>query len=576
MYFKEKVMIVYFKGKNEPWPHSLIETEGDLIILTENNWNDGEYRTTLNARMFFEGDELEFTFHLKMLIENETDTIQFLNNYKKSAWKGFFPLHTRKYISLPSDFHFYQIIKTKLDYDDALELLYTLRDAGLVYDDHFDNRTKKLLQTSSFTSSMLRESGTIKSFEDGWRTIQGMERGIKGFKLNIESRDKKVKTIPFKFKSQVLPYDINVLIGPNGIGKSYCLKSLLEYWLRTGIGDPKKLKQSGHKPFDHFPNFKNIILVSYSPFEDFEIDLEEHALLDKEAYKYFGFRYKRKGKELDIDHNLPATQSGKSLIKAICDGRRYGYIDSQSNKFPTLYEALKNAFEFDHIALEIKEGKQRSKTWKRGITVEGKRYLSLNPISAKELTSRMTEDNFKQILYPEKGVTFIKDNKVINLSSGQRLFAYIVINVVGELSDDSLVVIDEPELFLHPTLEVAFISLLKAILKPFNSKAILATHSPTIVREVPSKCVHIFRDEGYGLDIISPPFETFGGNIQRISSYVFGDKVVTKPYEGFLIQMFENEEHTDESLIKLLGSQINEEMTMAIHRLWRHKPWLQK
>ena len=67
--------------------------------------------------------------------------------------------------------------------------------------------------------------------------------------------------------------------------------------------------------------------------------------------------------------------------------------------------------------------------------------------------------------------------------------------------------------------------------------------------------------------MVKPPFETFGGDMQRISSYVFGDKSVTKPYEDFLIEQMKK--YSPERLIELLGDEINEELTMKILRLGR-------
>ena len=163
---------------------------------------------------------------------------------------------------------------------------------------------------------------------------------------------------------------------------------------------------------------------------------------------------------------------------------------------------------------------------------------------------------------------FFNDNNIVELSSGQRLFSYIVINVIGSIRKDSLVVIDEPELFLHPTLEIDFLSLLKDVLIAFKSKAILATHSLSVVREVPSNCVHIFKEEAHGLEITRPPFETFGGDMQRISSYVFGDKSISKPFDTWLIEQVKVS--SPEELITLLGDEINEEMMMKILRLGRN------
>ncbi|WP_334664624.1 AAA family ATPase, partial [Klebsiella variicola] len=154
------------------------------------------------------------------------------------------------------------------------------------------------------------------------------------------------------------------------------------------------------------------------------------------------------------------------------------------------------------------------------------------------------------------------------LSSGQRLFVYIAINVVGAMKENSLIVIDEPELFLHPNLEIEFIGLLKKLLKPFRSKAILATHSLSITREVPSKCVHIFRYKDDELEIVPPPFETFGGNVQRISSYVFGDKSISKPFDEWL-EMQLQDIKDPKKLIEMLNEEINEEMIMKIMSLGR-------
>ncbi len=152
-------------------------------------------------------------------------------------------------------------------------------------------------------------------------------------------------------------------------------------------------------------------------------------------------------------------------------------------------------------------------------------------------------------LDPGKGIYFLKNGKVVQLSSGQRLFSYIVINIIGAIRRNSLVLIDEPELFLHPTLEIAFIGMLKKLLASYRSKALLATHSLVTVRELPRSCVHVFEKRDDEVFINHPPFETFGGDMQRISSYVFGDKSVSKPFETWIRQKL-SEFDSAESLIE--------------------------
>jgi ABC-type uncharacterized transport system ATPase subunit len=161
------------------------------------------------------------------------------------------------------------------------------------------------------------------------------------------------------------------------------------------------------------------------------------------------------------------------------------------------------------------------------------------------------------------GIVFLKDGKTVELSSGQRLFSYIVVNILGAIRRNSLIVIDEPELFLHPTLEIEFITMLKMILASYRSKALLATHSLVTVRELPRDCVHVFERTSEGIVVKHPPFETFGGDIQRISSYAFGDKSVSKPFETWIREQLELY-GTAEALIEALGTSINEEMIIQI------------
>ena len=134
---------------------------------------------------------------------------------------------------------------------------------------------------------------------------------------------------------------------------------------------------------------------------------------------------------------------------------------------------------------------------------------------------------------------------------------------MGQIKADSLVIVDEPELFLHPSLEIEFISLLKKVLTAFNSKAILATHSLAIAREVPANCMHVFKRSDSGVEIDHPPFETFGGDMQRISSYVFSDNRTNKPFDQW-IEAKLKEMGDSKALIESLKGEINEEITIKI------------
>jgi ABC-type cobalamin/Fe3+-siderophores transport system ATPase subunit len=559
--------VYYHDGERWKWSPTKLDSEQNLLALSFNNWDDYSVKTTLNAALYFEGEKL-LEFSLKLLVEGNINSPALLNELRKSGWDGFFPIPNINYVTVPSDIYFYKILLTKLGKEEAIKVLLLIQDAGYLNNVVRDQRAITLVEHENFTSSPLREGGARKAFEDGWRLFEDQYSTIQDFTLNIRMLGETQEPITFHFNSENLPYDINVLIGPNGIGKSFTLKSLVEYWLGVDSGSKTSLETIQHTPFDHSPNISKLILISYSPFEEFTLDLSKTDLHDKDAYKYFGFRTLRSnsdsGDTIGISRNLPARDSVASIIRALSEDRKLGFIEDWQGKFETITSVLMPVIGFDSIALELLGGEGEINPLAdtpRLIEENGKRYLPIDNTVFETLEDWMVD--ISTIVNSQSGVLFFKDNKKIEISSGQRLFSYIVINVVGQIKKDSLVVIDEPELFLHPTLEIEFISLLKKVLSYFNSKAILATHSLAIAREVPSKCIHVYRKHDDRVEIDHPPFETFGSDMQRISSYVFGDSSISKPFDSWITTKLE-EYGSPERLITSLGAEINEEMIIKI------------
>ena len=70
-------------------------------------------------------------------------------------------------------------------------------------------------------------------------------------------------------------------------------------------------------------------------------------------------------------------------------------------------------------------------------------------------------------------------------SSGEKHVLYSVLNIARYLKDDSLVMIDEPEISLHPNWQMLYISFLKRIFRQFPScHFIIASHSPYLVSDL--------------------------------------------------------------------------------------------
>lgn len=143
-----------------------------------------------------------------------------------------------------------------------------------------------------------------------------------------------------------------------------------------------------------------------------------------------------------------------------------------------------------------------------------------------------------------------------SLSTGHKLILRVVTQLVAFLQKRSLVLFDEPEAHLHPSLVAALMKCLRLLLTETSSFAIIATHSPVIIQETPSKNVHILRRNGRETTIENALIETFGENIGILTSEVFNLDASQSDYRHVL-QRLSNRSlaSLDELFAKPLGTQ---------------------
>lgn len=545
--------------------------DGDVIELLWDNWDDYGFKTSFPVSCRIAGELIDLGM-VRLLIEGVDTTHIELDQLLEAGWDGTFPIPKVSYISTPSDITFYEQLEGALGSDTAIEVAKVLRDASYLTRIADDIDAKNLLASDGFEKSLQRERGSIKAYLDGWRIFVRETIAVLDLGFNFRNVAGNIATLEMKFQAHNrFPHDINVLIGPNGSGKSRVLHQIVEDWI-----SPSEDDEIG---FEEKPNLSQIVVVSYSPFEQYPVDLAGQELQDKDAYRYFGFRHRgkptqstRRGR-VTLSRKLSDRNAAQSLVDCLSDDQRYRSIRDWSQKIGTVERVLKVGFRFDFAALEVKSTKRPSSFYvdaghvnplslRIGTGDTRRRYIPIAPDRIDELN----KDRLTRHMLPESGVTFFLDDEPIELSSGQRLFAYIVINILGAIRRNSLILVDEPELFLHPTLEIQFVDMLKKILASFNSKALLATHSVVTVREVPENCVHVFEKADGDIVVKNPPFQTFGGDFQRISSYVFGDNAVSKPFETWIESQLKEVGSADE-LIDELDDMLNEEMIVQIKAL---------
>ena len=78
-------------------------------------------------------------------------------------------------------------------------------------------------------------------------------------------------------------------------------------------------------------------------------------------------------------------------------------------------------------------------------------------------------------------------------SSGEQSIAVTILGIASEMQDNSLVVIDEPEISLHPEWQEAFIPLLSSTFSSYSGcHFLLATHSPLLLSRSDPKNTSVF------------------------------------------------------------------------------------
>ena len=321
-----------------------------------------------------------------------------------------------------------------------------------------------------FATSLLRWGAAERALEDAPTILLGSKESEVGLEFSFHTRfgSNEFSTDLRYCSVEDLPGRINAIIGYNGTGKTRLLSNLA--WVaRADLRSrarKKMIKQYGCLEPDQL-RFGGVVAISYSAFDTF--DLPSSRGEDNE----FGYTY--------------------------CGLRRHSEEDNK----PGLKEV-------QDIADEIASAISRIDTPVRRKSLED----ALQPLRE--------EPSFKRAGYD---LNILSDNgwreEFDLLSAGHKISVNIIIQLVGALQQRSLVLIDEPESHLHPPLLAALMRGITIALESHRSYAVIATHSPVVLQEIPGCYSHVLRRHGARNSVEEPEIETFGENIGLLTRNVF-------------------------------------------------------
>lgn len=105
-------------------------------------------------------------------------------------------------------------------------------------------------------------------------------------------------------------------------------------------------------------------------------------------------------------------------------------------------------------------------------------------------------------------------------------------SIISTIENNSLVIIEEPENYLHPSLLTHFINSVTHVLRDTNSIALISTHSPLVLRETPSEQITILHRSNGKTYYKKTSIETFGADTHQIMIDVFGDLYSNAIFSG--------------------------------------------
>lgn len=466
-----------------------------VLILEPDNWDDYSHKTLFSLYLFDERGQRHELGNTKIGYASQLEgwTLERVPERFSELPAGFF--------SLGQDADFYRTVY-KVSSQTAFsieEILAPLRDVSFnpenlrVAEQHnvFIVSMLRTVDHSSISqqfSRILRDEAPLSSYSFRYQRVSAPD---------FSEIDLVFDTIP---ESQP-PTNIHILIGRNGVGKTTILNQMVETLI------PER-SASGAKGVFYDLNlwsapitqdyFAGVVSVSFSAFDTFIPPRNTEEEYSGIRYRYVGLKKESSAGQWALKNDEDLGQDCANSLK-LCLA-----LKSKRSRWLSAVDTLRSDPNFSEMPLE-------------------------------ELVERFDRDSSDQ------KSNFEEDAKHLfsRMSSGHCIVLLTITSLIETVEEKTLVLIDEPESHLHPPLLSAFTRALSNLLKNRNGVAIIATHSPVVLQEVPKSCVSIINRSRLDSRVDRPAIETFAENVGVLTREVFELEVAKSGYHNLLEQSVE-------------------------------------
>lgn len=480
-----------------------VKPDANLVVLVEDAWDDWFTFSTMYSVFYY--DELEELTRIGSVKIGKFG----MGNLRRPNIPSNYETLDDSYFSLGQDDQYYDNLN-KIGESFRQSFLVAMNDVAA--DLHLWARARKEPVTAT---SLLRSVSKTEVEGQFHRMTQGGARLTDfNFTYTGPKRDvagDRILKLAFEVESgSYPPTNVHVVIGRNGVGKTHTMNLMT----KALVAKPSVAAQSGRFVTTEGLGqsagapFSNLVSVCFSAFDSFLLGRDELDKQNKIAFSYVGLR------RLDDEGKKLASPKSTALL----------------------------ASEFVKSMIECSVG-SRFKRWQRAVQT-----LESDPIFAAAQVGTLI-DGIQRKERQEEVKEFFKKR----LSSGHQIVLLSITKLVQTVEERSLVLLDEPEGHLHPPLLSAFVRALSDLLIDRNGVAIIATHSPVVLQEVPQSCVWKLQRSGTVAIAERPDCQTFGENVGILTREVFGFEVTDSGFHRMLREVAEKVPTFDRALTKFKG-----------------------
>lgn len=458
----------------------------NVIMLRKDNWDDYGFKTTFEAMYIDQSGNARELGSIKIAKQGVEGNIVIADLLPQS-----FDRLSEEYYSLWQSADAYELVKEIAD-DTNINIFDELNDIAYNLDllQRFQNDS--ILQKSLLR--YLSQSVCQKQFHRITKGEAKLTRYNFSYKFNNDVDLVKLDfdVVPDSYP----PTNIHALIGGNGVGKTSLIKNMIDSIFDETNNEKRGIfEYNGLENEDLSEQFSSVICVGFSPFDDYSYVKKYSTnktffsfIGTNKEYDVAGFEEKNHAMSLlnDIEHQF--IQSFRACLTN----------STKRNDLNEIFKLLEN----DPMFFQYR-------------------------LSDLIVSNNLTVDYNKMAPYAK---IFRK------MSSGHKVVLSIIVRCIDKLVEKTILFLDEPENHLHPPLLSSLIRSISKMLIKRNGVAIISTHSPIVLQEIPKSCVWLLYRNGTFLDCQRPRYETFGENIGTLTNEIFKYEINKSGFHAMLRQ----------------------------------------